>query len=234
MVYPAAYQDRTKDDKEEALRFVERSKGCCGQKMQYREVGILTELCLKMPYKVLMVCRRLPPCHLMIGHRHARKAWLVSVHDSVMESVIVNPKTALPDLCSVWLWEWRKTRAMAQSWGLQLSIGGAQHWSPTKGPSPLSVTVEKLALSKCLWLSPRPVASDATEVGCWLLVSRSDKEWESFTLKHNLAQLFWSLWELTCSIGQGAANPTYFLFLKFTVYCKVVIRMTSVRMCPFN
>lgn len=49
---------------------MERPKGSCGQKMRYREVGkkwreessgILSELCLKMPYKVLMVCRGLPP-----------------------------------------------------------------------------------------------------------------------------------------------------------------------------
>lgn len=218
---------------------MEKPKGCCGQKMQYREVGkkwredssgILTELCLKMPYKVLMVCGGLSPWHLMIGHEHACKAWLVSVHDSVMESVLVNPKIALPDLCSVRLWEWRKTRTMAQSRGLLLSIGEAQHWSSMRGHSPFSVIVEKLAPSKCLWLPPRPAASDATEAGCWPLVSRSDEEWESF----NLAQLFWSLLELTCSKGQGATNPTYFLFLKFTVQCKVVIRMTSVRMCPIN
>lgn len=70
-MHPAALQDGTKDDKEEALRLVESPKGSCGQKMRYREVGVLTEFCLKMPYKVLMVCHGLPPWHLMIGHGHA-------------------------------------------------------------------------------------------------------------------------------------------------------------------
>lgn len=36
---------------------------------------------------------------------------------------------------------------MAQSQGLPLSVGGAQHWSSMKGHSPLSVTVEKLVPS---------------------------------------------------------------------------------------
>lgn len=161
-----------------------------------------------------------------------------------MESVIVNPKTVLPDLCSVWLWEWRKTRVMTRSRGLLISVGGAQHWSSMKRHSPLSVIVEKLAPSKCFCVPPAPASSFRCYKG--RLLTPGVQVWWRMRVLHTIWLSSWlmasekeersaHLVTLGTDVLQrtGSCQP-HFLFLKFIVQCKVVIRMTSVRMCPIN
>lgn len=190
---------------------MERPKGSCGQKMRYREVGkkwreessgILSELCLKMPYKVLMVCRGLPPWPFDDRTRTCLQS-MISECSWFSNGIRYCEPQDSPARPMLW------TTLKDQGNNGTESGAAAQRWRHTtlvfnEGAfSPLCDCGKIGTLKWYLWVSPRPAASDATEAGCWPLVSRSDEEWESFTAKHNLAQLFWSLWELTCFKGQA-------------------------------
>lgn len=147
---------------------MERPKGYCGKKLQYSEVskkrredssGILAELCLRMPYKVLMVCCRIPLWYLDDRARaHASKGCSVSVHDSVRESDIVNPQTALYG---------SESEAGERGWHQVGNCGSALEECSTglqwRGMLPALWPWKDLAPSQCLWLSPRTAAPDVSK-----------------------------------------------------------------------